>query len=134
MHNKFVWMLRLEMIGGEVATRRFYIAGFSMREIAETLAWEEECVEKSCADTSGDLLRSRRGSEARGQRNKSYKTVANRRPEIRSVLERTKGIGPSYAAWEARSEDAIVAPPSSERAPFGSAKLYRCQPAISPGS
>src|SRR5262249_14110809 len=28
------------------AATKFYIAGFSMREIAETLAWEEESVEK----------------------------------------------------------------------------------------
>ena len=28
------------------AATKFYIAGFSMREIAETLAWEEASVEK----------------------------------------------------------------------------------------
>jgi hypothetical protein len=30
----------------DTAATKFYIAGFTMREIAETLAWEEESVEK----------------------------------------------------------------------------------------
>ena len=37
--------LHFNDLGGTAATK-FYIAGFSMREIAETLAWEEESVEK----------------------------------------------------------------------------------------
>lgn len=37
--------LNFNDLRGTAATR-FYIAGFSMREIAETLAWEEESVEK----------------------------------------------------------------------------------------
>jgi integrase len=37
--------LHFNDLRGTAATR-FYIAGFSMREIAETLAWEEESVEK----------------------------------------------------------------------------------------
>ena len=34
------------MTSGGTAATKFYIAGFTMREIAETLAWEEESVEK----------------------------------------------------------------------------------------
>lgn len=37
--------LHFNDLRGTAATK-FYIAGFSMREIAETLAWEEESVEK----------------------------------------------------------------------------------------
>lgn len=37
--------LHFNYLRGTAATK-FYIAGFSMREIAETLAWEEESVEK----------------------------------------------------------------------------------------
>ncbi len=37
--------LHFNDLRGTAATK-FYIAGFSMREIAETLAWEEELVEK----------------------------------------------------------------------------------------
>jgi transposase len=33
-------------INRRTAATKFYIAGFSMREIAETLGWEEESVEK----------------------------------------------------------------------------------------
>ena len=37
--------LHFNDLRGTAATK-FYIAGFTMREIAETLAWEEESVEK----------------------------------------------------------------------------------------
>jgi hypothetical protein len=37
--------LHFNDLRGTAATK-FYIAGFSMREIAETMAWEEESVEK----------------------------------------------------------------------------------------
>jgi hypothetical protein len=37
--------LHFNDLRGTAATK-FYVAGFSMREIAETLAWEEESVEK----------------------------------------------------------------------------------------
>jgi hypothetical protein len=37
--------LHFDDLRGTAATK-FYIAGFNMREIAETLAWEEEPVEK----------------------------------------------------------------------------------------
>jgi hypothetical protein len=37
--------LHFNDVRGTAATK-FYIAGFSMREIAETLAWDEESVEK----------------------------------------------------------------------------------------
>jgi len=37
--------LHFNDLRGTAATK-FYIAGFSMREIAETLAWQEESVEK----------------------------------------------------------------------------------------
>jgi hypothetical protein len=37
--------LHFNDLRGTAATK-FYVAGFSMREIAETLAWEEESIEK----------------------------------------------------------------------------------------
>ena len=37
--------LHFNDLRGTAATK-FYVAGFSMREIAETLAWEDESVEK----------------------------------------------------------------------------------------
>jgi hypothetical protein len=68
-------------------------AGFTMREIAETLAREEESVEKIIrryVDRAAAITLRIKKLEAK---------EPSRRFRLR--LERAKGIEPSYAAWEA---------------------------------
>ena len=67
---------RFHNLSGPAATK-FYVAGLPIRVIAEILAWSEDQVER--------IIR---------------RYVA-RAAELRQVLERAKGIEPSYAAWEA---------------------------------
>ncbi|WP_143199490.1 hypothetical protein [Bradyrhizobium sp. NAS80.1] len=57
-----------------------YIAGLTMREIAKTLAREEESVERSSADTSDGTPPSRRGSVS--SRPKSEQTLQNHPPHF----------------------------------------------------